>query len=71
MKAKLALSIIGLVLASLVAGCIGGGTQTQTQTQGKSIKVAILFDVGGRGDLSFNDMAYLGAERAKKSWESK
>ncbi|ASJ16270.1 BMP family ABC transporter substrate-binding protein [Thermococcus chitonophagus] len=39
--------------------------QTQTQ-QAKKIKVAVLFDVGGRGDLSFNDMAYLGAERAKK-----
>lgn len=33
---------------------------------GKKIKVAVLFDVGGRGDLSFNDMAYLGAERAEK-----
>ncbi len=26
--------------------------------------IAIVFDVGGRGDLSFNDMAYMGAERA-------
>ncbi|MEM3619418.1 MAG: BMP family protein [Candidatus Korarchaeum sp.] len=32
----------------------------------KKVKVAILFDVGGRGDLSFNDMAYLGASRAEK-----
>ncbi|HDD25770.1 MAG TPA: BMP family ABC transporter substrate-binding protein, partial [Acidilobales archaeon] len=32
----------------------------------KKVKVAILFDVGGRGDLSFNDMAWLGAERAAK-----
>ncbi|WP_366938893.1 BMP family ABC transporter substrate-binding protein [Thermococcus sp.] len=29
-------------------------------------KIAIVFDVGGRGDLSFNDMAYMGAERAVK-----
>ncbi len=28
-------------------------------------KVAVVFDVGGRGDLSFNDLAYMGAERAK------
>ncbi|MEM3480427.1 MAG: BMP family protein [Candidatus Korarchaeum sp.] len=32
----------------------------------KKVKVAILFDVGGRGDLSFSDMAYLGASRAEK-----
>ncbi|MCS7102397.1 MAG: BMP family protein [Candidatus Korarchaeum sp.] len=32
----------------------------------KKVKVAILFDVGGRGDLSFNDMAYLGASRAER-----
>lgn len=32
----------------------------------KETKVLVLFDVGGRGDLSFNDMAWLGAERAAK-----
>ncbi len=37
-----------------------------TPPPGEGIKIAILFDVGGRGDLSFNDMAYLGAERAKE-----
>ncbi|ADV64339.1 BMP family lipoprotein [Desulfurococcus mucosus] len=36
-----------------------------TTTTSKPVKVAILFDVGGRGDLSFNDMAWLGAEKAK------
>ncbi len=42
-------------------------TTTTTTTQpAKKVKVAVLFDVGGRGDLSFNDMAYMGAERAKK-----
>jgi len=35
------------------------------QNAGKA-KVAVLFDVGGRGDLSFNDMAWLGAEKAKR-----
>ncbi|ABN69796.1 basic membrane lipoprotein [Staphylothermus marinus F1] len=39
---------------------------TTTTQQAKKIKVAVVFDVGGRGDLSFNDMAYLGAERAKQ-----
>ncbi|MEB2836813.1 MAG: BMP family ABC transporter substrate-binding protein [Desulfurococcales archaeon] len=34
----------------------------------KKIKVLVLFDVGGKGDLSFNDMAILGAERASKDF---
>ncbi len=38
---------------------------TATKTESK-IKVLVLFDVGGKGDLSFNDMAVLGAERAQK-----
>ncbi len=53
-------------------------TQTATSTVTKTaaaaqptkpahkIHVLVLFDVGGRGDLSFNDMAWLGAERAAK-----
>ncbi len=41
-------------------------TTTTTTTVSKKVKVAVVFDVGGRGDLSFNDMAYLGAERAKQ-----
>jgi basic membrane protein A len=32
---------------------------------GQTYNIAILFDVGGRGDLSFNDMAVYGAEQAK------
>ena len=31
-----------------------------------AIDVGVVFDVGGRGDKSFNDGAYLGAERAEK-----
>ncbi len=41
-------------------------TPTATGTPTKKVRVAVLFDVGGRGDLSFNDMAWLGAERAAK-----
>ena len=34
-------------------------------TTGKPLRVGLVFDVGGRGDKSFNDMAYLGVERAR------
>ncbi len=40
-------------------------TQTTASVR-KKINVLVLFDVGGRGDLSFNDMAWMGAERAAK-----
>ncbi len=33
---------------------------------GEGLDVGIVFDVGGRGDKSFNDGAYLGAERAAR-----
>ena len=33
---------------------------------GKTLDIGVVFDVGGRGDKSFNDGAYLGAERAEK-----
>ncbi len=39
---------------------------TPSPTTQRKYRIAVLFDVGGRGNLSFNDMAYLGAERAKK-----
>jgi len=33
---------------------------------GDTVDVGVVFDLGGRGDKSFNDGAYLGAERAEK-----
>ncbi len=40
----------------------------QTTAPPKKVKVAVMFDIGGRGDLGFNDMAWMGAERAKKDF---
>lgn len=38
------------------------------QAQAKKFRVGIVYDVGGRGDLSFNDMAYAGLARAQKEF---
>ncbi|MET1128521.1 MAG: BMP family ABC transporter substrate-binding protein [Thermoproteota archaeon] len=49
-------------------------TQPQTETQATASqakipkKIAVVYDIGGRGDLSFNDMAYLGASRAARDF---
>lgn len=45
------------------------GTATAAATQ-KPVrnKICVVYDIGGRGDLSFNDMAYLGASKAAKDF---
>jgi basic membrane protein A and related proteins len=53
----------GLLL--LVAAC-GGGSAARTATT-RPVKVGLVFDVGGRGDGSFNDQAAAGAERAART----
>ena len=54
-----------LVCASvfvLASGC----SRQQSDKQGQSVpEVGLVFDVGGRGDKSFNDAAFRGLERAK------
>ena len=42
-----------------------GAAETPDPGDG-AVDVGVVFDVGGRGDKSFNDGAYLGAERAER-----
>ncbi|ANF23292.1 BMP family lipoprotein [Thermococcus piezophilus] len=68
MRKLLSLFLIGLLAISVVAsGCISDKGETTSTPQYKG-KIAIVYDVGGRGDLSFNDMAYLGASKAAKDF---
>src|SRR4051794_3341308 len=46
------------------AGGSGGGSSSAPAK--KSLKVGLAYDVGGRGDKSFNDLAAAGLEKAKK-----
>jgi basic membrane protein A len=63
-----AIVVLALILVGAFIYVYGRAPQTpqapQTQTPARQVKVAVLFDVGGEGDLSFNDMAALGARRA-------
>jgi len=43
----------------------GGSTAPGTTIDGKSIKLGIAFDTGGRGDGTFNDSAARGADKVK------
>ncbi|AMQ17964.1 BMP family lipoprotein [Thermococcus peptonophilus] len=65
-KSVLAVFLVGLLALSVFAsGCIGGGGE---EKEAKAGAIAIVYDVGGRGDLSFNDMAYIGASKAAKDF---
>jgi len=59
-----ALLAAGLALG-LLAGC---SAETKSPASGAkpALQVGLVFDVGGRGDKSFNDAAYAGLERAKE-----
>jgi basic membrane protein A len=50
----------------LAAGCGGSPEQAPAGGAGAPLKVGLVFDIGGRGDKSFNDAAYAGLERAKQ-----
>ena len=55
-------------VAVLAAGCAKQAEKTggSGSTAGAHLKVGLVFDVGGRGDKSFNDAAYAGLERAHR-----
>jgi basic membrane protein A len=58
--------LIGILLAAHVA-MVAMAPGPEVETAGDGPTVGIVFDVGGRGDKSFNDGAYLGATRAEEA----
>jgi len=59
---KLTLTLSLILSITLVAGLFVTGF---AQDDGKTYRVGLVFDVGGKGDKSFNDSAYRGLEWAK------
>lgn len=57
-----------LLLPVLAAGCAKSSSNGagSAPAAGAPVQVGLVFDVGGRGDKSFNDAAYAGLERAQK-----
>lgn len=60
----LGITFIILLPLLLLTGC--GKKEPDVQIKENKLTVGLVFDVGGRGDKSFNDAAYRGLERAKK-----
>ncbi|MBI5368299.1 MAG: BMP family ABC transporter substrate-binding protein [Planctomycetes bacterium] len=61
MKTRLTAILALAALAALIAGALAPVARAES-----SIRVGMVFDVGGRGDKSFNDAAYRALERAEK-----
>jgi basic membrane protein A len=55
----------------LVAAILWTLPSPGVQAQPKKLRVGLVFDVGGKGDLSFNDMAFAGLQRAQKEFSAK
>lgn len=52
-------------LALGMAACSRGGSGDDVSGL---LRVGLVFDIGGRGDKSFNDSAYRGLEQAREAW---
>ena len=61
------LLLVVVLLAAHVALLFVRPSGAAEPPSGNTIDVGVVFDLGGRGDKSFNDGAYLGAERAEDS----
>ncbi|MFF9202576.1 BMP family protein [Streptomyces sp. NPDC014986] len=65
------ITVAGAATASLALAltACGGTSTSSSSSESKGDKgLAIAYDVGGKGDQSFNDAAYAGLERAKKEF---
>src|SRR2546428_931693 len=60
------LTLVSVLLVAHIALLFVRPTGAEPPPSGSSVDVGIVFDLGGRGDKSFNDGAYLGGERAQR-----
>ncbi|MFE7753711.1 BMP family protein [Streptomyces sp. NPDC057429] len=58
--------IMSAALALSVTACGDSSSSSSSSSDSKDDKAAIAYDIGGRGDQSFNDAAYAGLARAEK-----
>jgi basic membrane lipoprotein Med (substrate-binding protein (PBP1-ABC) superfamily) len=59
-------AMTGAALLLSAAACGGQEATTGGGDEKKTVKVGLAFDIGGRGDQSFNDSAAAGLDRVKK-----
>ncbi|WNZ09061.1 BMP family ABC transporter substrate-binding protein [Streptomyces sp. 11x1] len=69
---KLTRVAVGVASLALAATACGGTSSESSSNGGETSKgekgLAIAYDIGGKGDQSFNDAAYAGLEKAQKEF---
>ncbi|MGX1908672.1 BMP family lipoprotein [Streptomyces phaeochromogenes] len=66
---RVAVGVASLALAATACGGTSSDSSSSDSSESKGGKgLAIAYDVGGKGDQSFNDAAYAGLEKAKKEF---
>lgn len=63
-----AASVATAALAFTATACGESSTGSSSSSEGGKLKVGMAYDVGGRGDNSFNDSAARGLDKAKKDF---
>jgi len=64
-KSVIAVATAALTLTACASGTTPGASSAPASSQAPAIKVGMAYDVGGRGDQSFNDSAAAGLDKAK------
>lgn len=63
------IAVVAVVASLALAGCGSNDDDKNTDTNsGSEVKVGLAYDVGGRGDQSFNDAAAAGLDKAKSEF---
>ncbi len=73
MRTRVGSISLALVLSLVAVGCGGGGGGQGGGGGGgggSDVRPALVLDIGGLGDQSFNDSAYAGLQRAKKEFNA-
>jgi basic membrane protein A len=63
------IAVAGVATASLavvLSACGGSSTQASSGGSSKGAGIGLAYDIGGKGDQSFNDAAYAGFQKAEK-----
>lgn len=60
------MGVMSAALALSVTACGDSSSSSSSSSDSKEKKTALAYDIGGRGDQSFNDAAYAGLAKAEK-----
>ncbi|MBC2900902.1 BMP family lipoprotein [Streptomyces cupreus] len=65
---KLTRVAVGVASIALAATACGGTSDSDSSSSKEDLGLAIAYDIGGKGDQSFNDAAYAGLQKAQKEF---